>query len=68
MPLVDSSAVSSINYDPDRKEMYVAFRSGSRYTYFKVPQEVYEDWLTAPSIGEYFSEHIRDHYEYTRRE
>jgi hypothetical protein len=48
--------------------MYVTFISGSRYTYFKVPQDVYEDWLTAPSIGEYFGEHIRDNYEYTRRE
>jgi KTSC domain len=67
MPLVDSSAVSSIEYDPDRKEMYVTFTSGSRYTYFKVPQDVYENWLAAPSIGEYFSEHIRDRYEYARR-
>ena len=67
MPLVHSSVIKHISYDQDRTEVYVTFNSGASYTYLRVPEQVYEDWLAAASIGEYFNEHIRDQYECVRR-
>jgi hypothetical protein len=29
-----------------------------------VPEQEYRDFLAAPSLGQYFNEHIRDHYDY----
>ena len=62
-----STAIESFSYDPHRKELYVTFTSGGSYTYFKVPQEVYEGWQAAFSKGTYFHNHILGRYEYARR-
>jgi hypothetical protein len=62
-----STAIESFSYDPDRKELYVTFTSGGSYTYFNVPQEVYDDWQAAFSKGTYFHNHILGRYAYARR-
>jgi lysyl-tRNA synthetase class 2 len=64
---VPSTAIKSFRYDPDRKELYVTFTSGGSYTYFNVPQDVYDGWQTAFSKGTYFRDHILGKLEYARR-
>jgi hypothetical protein len=65
---VPSTAIRSFSYDPDRKELYVTFTSGGSYTYFNVPQNVYDDWQAAFSKGTYFRNHILGRYDYARRQ
>ncbi|GAC1328476.1 MAG: hypothetical protein NVSMB26_03840 [Beijerinckiaceae bacterium] len=63
-----STAIRSFTYDADRRELYVTFTSGTNYTYFDVPPEIYEDWLAAFSKGSYFAARVRDRYRYARRQ
>jgi len=35
-----------------------------RYVYFDVPENIYRDFLAAPSQGEFFNLEIRDRYRY----
>lgn len=60
---IDSSAIASVGYNPEREELEVEFRSGSVYRYFDVPQEIYEDLLQAPSKGRFFASFIRGQYD-----
>jgi hypothetical protein len=62
-----STVIRSFSYDADRRELYVSFTSGTDYTYFDVPPEIYDEWRAAFSKGSYFAAHIRDRYSYARR-
>jgi hypothetical protein len=53
MPKVESSAIERIYYSARRRELFVAFTSGRVYVYFDVPQQEYDDFLAAPSLGQY---------------
>jgi len=64
MPEVQSSAIERIYYSAKRRELFVAFTSDRVYVYFDVPQQEYDDFLSAPSLGQYFNFRIRDRYEY----
>jgi hypothetical protein len=64
MPEVHSTAIARIYYSARRHELFVSFNSGRVYVYFGVPEQEYRDFLAAPSLGQYFNEHIRDHYDY----
>lgn len=63
MPFVNSSAISSVKYDPASRQMQVWFvKSGGPYTYFGVPEAVYLAFMATPSKGTFFTERIRDVY------
>ena len=64
MPVVSSSAISHVDYDPLTAELHVTFTTTGLYTYTGVPHQVYEDFLTAASKGRFFNDNIRDHYRY----
>jgi hypothetical protein len=64
MPEVESSAIDRIYYSARRHELFVAFKSGRVYVYFGVPQQEYDHFLSAPSLGQYFNYRIRDRYDY----
>lgn len=64
---VESEALTSVGYDPDRRMLEVEFESGAVYRYYDVPPELYAGLMTAPSRGEYFAHHIRNEgFEYIR--
>lgn len=63
MPQVNSTAIYRIEYDPATRRLHIWFRaSGGPYTYYGVPEGVYEAFLAAPSKGTFFADHIRDRY------
>jgi hypothetical protein len=64
MPQVDSTAIETIDYRPDRHLLFVTFTTGRRYVYFDVPAAVYLRFRHADSHGRYFNHHIRDHYDF----
>jgi KTSC domain-containing protein len=67
MPRVDSSAMFRLHYEEAARELDVTFTSGKTYTYFEVPKDVYQDFLTAASKGEFVNAHVKDRYRFAPR-
>lgn len=65
--LIESSAISSIRYDPKSLTLDIEFRSsGETYRYFEVPQEEYQEFLGAVSKGAYLNLRIKPRYRTSR--
>ena len=64
MPEVLSTAITRIEYDALAFTLDVTFVTGNTYTYVDVLREVYARFVAASSKGEFFSEHIRDQYDF----
>ena len=63
---VSSTNVSGIGYDAASMTLEVHFNNGSAYQYFDVPQSVFEEFMSAPSKGQYINQFIRNFYRYMR--
>lgn len=61
---LESEALTSIGYDPERCVLEVEFASGRVYQYFDVPRHEVDRLLGAESRGHYFGERVRDRYRY----
>lgn len=57
---VTSSNIDAIGYDPMQRVLKVVFKSGSIYDYYEVGQEVYDDLMSAESIGRTFNQTVRN--------
>lgn len=64
---VDSSAITSVGYDPDSETLEIEFKSGGVYQYYGVPPDEHAALVNADTIGGYFSANIRDGYSYMKR-
>ena len=60
---VRSRDLAIVGYDPVSETLEVAFKSGGVYHYSGVPAAVYQKFLTASSVGKYFSENIKDKFQ-----
>jgi hypothetical protein len=60
---IDSSAIASVGYDPEKETLEVEFQSGNVYRYSGVPEEIYDDLLRARSKGRFFGTFIRGQYD-----
>jgi len=63
---VTSSNIISVGYDRSSSTMEIEFKDGRLYQYFEVPEQVYRNLLTAPSVGIFFYQSIRGQYQYAR--
>jgi hypothetical protein len=63
---VSSSNISSIGYDPSDSLLEIEFNDGSVYQYESVPESEYNGLMGASSHGQYFHQHIKDHYSYRK--
>jgi hypothetical protein len=63
---VSSSNIRSIGYDATSETLEIEFNSGGIYQYFGVPEHVYDELMSAPSIGTYFHQNIKDCYRCTK--
>lgn len=59
-----SSLIQRAVYDPGKQTLAVTFATGRTYLYFAVPPDIYSEFITAPSRGQYFNWRIRDQYEF----
>jgi KTSC domain-containing protein len=50
---VESSCVAAVGYDPTQHLLVVVFHKTGTYTYFNVSEDMYHDFVTAPSLGVY---------------
>jgi hypothetical protein len=60
--VLESTLLASALYDPLRHHLEIAFRSGERYLYFRVPPQCYQQLLDADSKGAFFNQRIRNHF------
>ena len=66
---VESRLIRSVGYDPTDSVLEVELLDGGRvYRYFDVPYSVAEELMSAPSLGAYFNEHVRDMYAFEESE
>ncbi|MEP0825705.1 MAG: KTSC domain-containing protein [Nitrososphaera sp.] len=63
---VQSSNIRSIGYDATTRTLEIEFSSGGVYQYYSVDEAVYEQLISASSIGSFFHQHIRDKYQTQR--
>jgi len=64
---VESSNLESVGYDENENILQVKFlkkRSGKIYQYKDVPKMVYNEMISASSVGSYFQKYIRPVYHY----
>ncbi len=62
MPYLISSAIRSVDYDPDTETLHIEFSSRRIYTYYGVPEHVYRGLITASSAGDYYNTYIKGRY------
>jgi hypothetical protein len=63
---VDSSTISRMAYDEARKALSVEFKNGSRYEYYDLPVNVFQQMTAAASKGQFLSANIKGRYRYAR--
>ena len=59
-----STAIDDHDYDPVKEELYIAFVQGRSYVYERVPADVYDDFLAAPSKGTFLNRVIKPRHPY----
>lgn len=57
-----SNVIRSFDYDSTTQILRVEFNNGSIYKYHDVPEKVYQELKSSPSVGQYFNTHIREKY------
>ncbi len=63
---VQSTEIALIGYDAQKLLLEITFRRGGVYRYRGIPPEIYQKLMDAPSIGTYFSENIKEVYEFVK--
>lgn len=62
-----SSVIRAFHYHPEKAALDITFVSGRSYRYLQVPPAIYEEMRTSFSKGEFFNQHIRDHFAFERQ-
>lgn len=63
---VASSNVASIGYDAASETLEVEFTNGSIYQYFNINSGLHEQFMAAPSKGQFLNFCIKNAYPYSR--
>jgi KTSC domain len=63
---VSSSNLASVGYDEPTSVLELEFNTGSIYQYFDVPIYVYQELISAGSIGSYFANNIKTSFSCSR--
>jgi hypothetical protein len=61
---VDSSLLVSVGYDHDRLVLETELTSAAVYQYLDVPESVFQELMSADSLGSYYNKNIRTNYRY----
>jgi hypothetical protein len=63
---VDSSMISHVGYDAERQQLGVRFkRGGTTHVFSDVPQDAYDNLMSADSVGKHFHANILPNYKWT---
>lgn len=61
-----SSNIASVGHDAATSTLEVEFLSGSLYQYFDVPETVFQELVTASSVGSFLAREIKGQYRYAQ--
>jgi hypothetical protein len=56
---VSSSTVAAVGYEASSSTLGVRFLNGSEYHYHGVPEEVFQGFFTAGSVGRYLDQSVK---------
>jgi hypothetical protein len=62
--LVNSSNIITVGYDPKEQTLEVEFQSGKVYQYYQVPEDVYQELMSASSKGQFFHDNVMNQYDF----
>ncbi len=62
----ESSTMARFSYSAETQTLTVEFKHGSRYSYYDVPEPVFEQMKAAPSKGQFHAQQIKGIYRYAR--
>ena len=63
---VTSSNVKAIGYNPMTQTLEVEFLSGWVYQYYGVPEFLHQQFMQAPSKGQFLNQYIKNAFPYSR--
>jgi hypothetical protein len=63
---VSSTSIAAVGYDEGSQTLQVEFNNGTRYQYFDVPEQVFNELRDAGSPGGYFASNIKGVYRFSR--
>jgi hypothetical protein len=66
MRRMSSSSIAAAGYDHHRQALRLRYIGGGTYDYLDVPERVFQDFLAAPSKGQFVNWHIKPRYRYVR--
>ena len=61
-----STAIERISYDEAARELHVTFVGGGTYTYYEVPQPVYQAFRASSAKGTFMNKYIKNRYDFRR--
>jgi hypothetical protein len=62
MTRLNSSSIRAVDYDPASRLLQIWFPNRGPYTFFGVPERVYQGLIHASSPGTYYNTYIRGNY------
>jgi hypothetical protein len=63
---VSSSNIASVGHDGASQTLEIEFLNGSIYEYYDVPEDVYQELISASSVGGYFAQRVKNVYGFSR--
>jgi hypothetical protein len=63
---LQSTSLNAATYQGEYAFLELEFRNGAIYRYLGVPEQIYQELLSAESKGQYFHQHIRNRFPYTK--
>jgi hypothetical protein len=63
---VASSNLNSVGYDEQSQTLEVEFSNGTVYQYYNVGSDLYDQFMRAPSKGQFLASYIRNAFPYSR--
>ena len=64
--MVLSSEIEWIGYENKTQMLQVEFIAGGIYQYERVPESVYQSFLSADSHGRFFESHVKGRFQYRK--
>lgn len=61
-----SSAIATIDYNPDTLILRITFRDNHVYDYYGVPEITAQQFINAPSKGKYYTQYIKGRFNQQR--
>jgi lysyl-tRNA synthetase class 2 len=65
---VESASLKGVNYNAETQALEVEFTTGGVYEYSNVPEKEYNLLMESGSKGRYFEAHIRNKYEFVKKQ